>query len=375
MPPTAVLLAGLALFWTTAVLLWIQTYRAPENVPLRFFAGALTAWAVVIVLPGLPGGPAVTVLGLNLVVIVMTFLQVSFFVVLHRGRPGIRRVRWELLLAAVVSVLALVSYLLVPAGLRAVAADSARSGTVPAAFAFSLVVIGYVTYVTSSIVYRSARILPGVARPTLRACLVVIAVGATSQAVGGVFQLCTTLLRFFLDREAFGFALGPVLDLMVLAGYLCLVVGALVPVVDGVIREVPRIRAQRSAGRALEPLWRELHAEFPELALELRSPGPARALYRRTVEIRDGLVLLSPHFDAETAERAERRSRQAGEPDGERSVSVQAAVVRGALRARRAGQGPPERAARLDHDQAAGDWRADADALVRLARRLDRVAV
>lgn len=362
-----------------AVLLWIQTYRAPENVPIRFFAVSITLLAAASVLRNAPGGSLIPVLPNNLLNIANAFVQVCFFVSVQLGRPGIRRIRWELLVALLAAAAAVAAYLAAPAAIRNVINDNARFGDRTVAFLFSFPITAYLVYAAGSIAYRIRRILPIVTRRVLRVSLVIIAAGACLQVLGGLIQGGSALLRYTGGLATVPVDLRPVVGTLVVIGFFALVVGAIVPLVDGVIREVPRIRAQRRAARTLEPLWRELHTEFPELSLKLRSPGPGRALYRRVVEIRDGLVLLSPYFGSAVARDAAERGRRAGESDDEVAVAVQAALVRDALRARRSGHGPPAEVVRLEQqtvpDGGAGDWRDDADTLVRLARRFEESAV
>ncbi|MET0191702.1 MAG: MAB_1171c family putative transporter [Pseudonocardia sediminis] len=376
---TPVMLVITAVLCVGAVLLWIQTYRAPENVPIRFFALSITLLAVGSVLRNAPGGSLIPVLPNNLLNIVNAFVQLSFFVSVQLGRPGIRRIRWELAAAVLASALVVAAYLSAPADLRPVINDTARFGDRTPVYLFSAPALAYLVYAAGSIAYRIRRILPVVTRRVLRISLVVIAVGAVLQVLGGVIALVTSTLRYTVGLGTVPVDVRPITGALVVTGFLALVVGAIVPLVDGVIREVPRIRAQRAALRTLEPLWRELHTEFPELALKMRSPGPGRALYRRVVEIRDGLVLLGPYLDAAVAREAAERERGAGGSADEVAVSVQATLVRDALRARRAGEQPPAEVVRLEQETASGggtvDWRDDADTLVRLARRFDAAAV
>jgi hypothetical protein len=96
--------------------------------------------------------------------------------------------------------------------------------------------------------------------------------------------------------------------------------------------------------RRITPLWEALHAEFPQIALDIdrrRLPG-ARLfvfdvdylLYRRIVEIHDGRLALRPHAPerAEVAEVAE----VADDLDG--AASIEAASIAIALANRQAGR-------------------------------------
>ncbi len=376
LPPVALVVLVLitALLWLGAVLLWAQTYRAPENVPVRILAVCITLLAVTAVLRGADGGAFLSPLANNVLGVMTAAIQICFFVSVHRGRAGTRRIRGELAVAAGVCVLAAAVTVVVPGERRLLLTDPAPSAGGTAALLFSVPILLYLGYAAGAIVVWVTRVLPGVVRRVLRVSLWVVAVGAVLQVAGGALRIASLLLRHAVEPAPEGLLrhLELLVGLLVSLGFLTLALGAIVPLVDGAIREVPRIRAQRRASRTLEPLWAALHAEFPELALELRSPGPGRALYRRVVEIRDGLVLLSPHFDAGVAEREGRRSSGAGEDDEDRRAAVEAALVRGALDSRRAGRPASRRPVRLgpaDAPDAPLDWEDDAASLMRLARR------
>lgn len=374
LPPAAlvVLVAITALLWLGAVLLWVQTYRAPENVPVRILAVCITLLAVTAVLRGASGGAFLSVLANNVLGVVTAAVQICFFVSVDRGRAGARRIRAELAVAAAVCVLAAAVQLAVPAPLRPLLTDPSPTAGGTAALLFSVPILIYLGYAAAAIVGWVLRIRPVVARRVLRFSLWVVAAGAVMQVVAAVVRLVSLGLRHLDDdvSPALVGNLDLVVGLLVSLGFLTLALGAIVPLTDGAVREIPRARAQRRANRTLEPLWRALNTEFPELALKLRSPGPGRALYRRVVEIRDGLVLLSPHFDDVVAREAGRRSRAAGEDDEDRRAAVQAALVRHALDARREGRPPPSQTAHLDDAaDSPRDWEDDAASLMRLARR------
>lgn len=376
LPPVAlvVLVAITALLWVGAVLLWVQTYRAPENVPVRILAVCMTLLAVTAVLRGVDGGAFLSPLADNVLAVMTAAIQVCFFVAVHRGRAGARRVRGELAVAAGVCLVAAAVTLATPPPLRPVLTDAAPGAGGTAALLFSVPILAYLGYAAAAVVVRVVRVLPAVVRRVLRVSLWIVAAGAVLQVAGGALRLASLLVRRAVvpAPEALLRQLELLVGLLVSLGFLTLALGAIVPLVDGAVREIPRVRAQRRANRTLEPLWRALHTEFPELALELRSPGPGRALYRRVVEIRDGLVLLSPHFDAGIAERERRRGSAAGEDADDRRAAVEAALVREALDARRAGRPASRRPVRLgpaDPPDAPLDWEEDAASLMRLARR------
>ncbi|WP_049716143.1 MAB_1171c family putative transporter [Streptomyces caatingaensis] len=113
----------------------------------------------------------------------------------------------------------------------------------------------------------------------------------------------------------------------------------------------------RRTYRALGPLWSALHRAFPETAL----PGPRRplrfALYRRVIEIHDGLLLLRPHLPPPAP--------------GTDAPHVAAARIAAALRSPAAAPGSPPAGIALtpaaDPDEAAAQLAAVSRAFARLA--------
>ena len=101
-----------------------------------------------------------------------------------------------------------------------------------------------------------------------------------------------------------------------------------------------RWAGQYRAYRRLEPLWRHLHAAFPEIARlpdkPWNAPGPRAVpwrLARRVVQIRDGLLLLAPYRRPDLAIDAP----GTGAAGLERDAVIEAAHIAAALRTRAAG--------------------------------------
>ncbi|GAB1510456.1 MAB_1171c family putative transporter [Actinophytocola sp. KF-1] len=97
----------------------------------------------------------------------------------------------------------------------------------------------------------------------------------------------------------------------------------------------------------LGPLWRALYRADPAIALDPPSVpdflvlGRLRLrLYRRVIEIRDGLLALRPYRDPAVAATARDRATRAGLTGPEHDAAVEAAVVAAALRARAEGRTP-----------------------------------
>ncbi|MDH6113855.1 hypothetical protein P3T36_005633 [Kitasatospora sp. MAP12-15] len=120
----------------------------------------------------------------------------------------------------------------------------------------------------------------------------------------------------------------------VVLGFLCVTLIAAGGTATGWARAAAPLRRRRWACRshlALAPLWTALYQAFPEIALA--PPGRRRArrlprdvqfaLYRRVIEIRDGLLLLRPHLPPLGAELEESAAGSAG-PAAEAAVIVRA---------------------------------------------------
>ncbi|WP_338146189.1 MAB_1171c family putative transporter [Streptomyces boncukensis] len=91
--------------------------------------------------------------------------------------------------------------------------------------------------------------------------------------------------------------------------------------------------------RELYPLWNALRTAVPTIVLPARIPwwSVQLRLTRRLAEINDGRLVVWPLTDQRVALRARRLGRQAGLSAAEQSAAVEAALLKGALDARRAG--------------------------------------
>ncbi|MGA5554469.1 MAB_1171c family putative transporter [Streptomyces lavendulocolor] len=103
------------------------------------------------------------------------------------------------------------------------------------------------------------------------------------------------------------------------------------------------------AYRALYPLWRDLYESSPDIVLE--PPGAASVadldyrLHRRVVEIRDGWRDLRPYIDRTAGAAAGAgEGAEEGTPEESRQAFTEAAQIRQALSAKRAGTIPADNA-------------------------------
>lgn len=133
----------------------------------------------------------------------------------------------------------------------------------------------------------------------------------------------------------------PVATLLSAVTALLVLAGTTVTLWGGPLAAPGRHWRARRRHRALGPLWRALHEAAPEIAL---APAPERlrpgwrtaefALYRRVIEIHDGLLLLRPHFPPEVPGAAGSKRVEPDDP------AVDAARIARALENRRRGLAP-----------------------------------
>ena len=148
-----------------------------------------------------------------------------------------------------------------------------------------------------------------VADRDLRIGLKLSAVGMASAAIGSIFRALYIVVAW---------AFGPVVKILLLLGVPFVIVGGMLflvgvtyPGVRARVSALRRRQQHRREHQALGPLWTVLVQAFPSIVLrtpprrrtELLSPRSIhRVYYRRVIEIRDGLVQLSPYLDADFGE-------------------------------------------------------------------------
>jgi hypothetical protein len=127
------------------------------------------------------------------------------------------------------------------------------------------------------------------------------------------------------------------------SAYLLVLVGAALPALLSWLGRYHRYRR-------LGALWRDLYRTDPAIALDPPTVPDVLALgrlrlrlYRRVIEIRDGLLALRPYRDPDVTVAARDRAAKAGLHGRHRDAAVEAAAIAAALRARAAGP-PPDSA-------------------------------
>ncbi|MCR6488579.1 hypothetical protein M8542_37700 [Amycolatopsis sp. OK19-0408] len=145
-----------------------------------------------------------------------------------------------------------------------------------------------------------------VADRNLRIGLRMGAVGLASAAIGSIFRAAYIVVAW---------AFGPVVKVLLLLGVPFVILGGMLfllgvtyPGVRARVSALRRRRQHRREHQALAPLWTVLVQAFPSIVLrtpprrrtERLSPRSIHRIhYRRVIEIRDGLVQLSPYLDAD----------------------------------------------------------------------------
>jgi hypothetical protein len=177
----------------------------------------------------------------------------------------------------------------------------------------------------------------------LRVALGMVAVGAAF----GLLYLVNKAVLAASPRFEFAYPLGRtvvVSKLLPTSADLLVLAGAVLP---ALVSWVGRYRQYRRLG----PLWRDLYRADPAIALDppavpdlLTLRNLRLRLYRRVIEIRDGLLALRPYRDPAVAAMARDRATEAGLAGQDREAAIEAATIAAALRAKAAGPPPAETA-------------------------------
>lgn len=171
---------------------------------------------------------------------------------------------------------------------------------------------------------------------TLRVALRVVVAGT----VGASLYLVSKTVLAAAPRFGFDYPFGRsvlVSKVLPTSAYLLVLIGAILP---ALVTWLGRYRHYRRLG----PLWRDLYRSDPAIALDPPTLPDALAfvrlrlrLYRRVIEIRDGLLALRPYRDPAIATAARTRATTEGLVGQHLEAVVEAATIAAALRAKTAG--------------------------------------
>lgn len=167
-------------------------------------------------------------------------------------------------------------------------------------------------------------------------------------------------------------------------GALIIAAGITMPALEPRLEPIAVALYRRRALRDLQPLWEALYQASPSIALD---PPQAtwkgrwdlrdlrHRLYRRVIEIQDGLVALHDHLDPAVAVTAKRLGEAAGLTGRRLAATQEAAMVTAALQAKRDNRLFPEPARALTADHAGDNLSATIGWLVFVARAYEHSPV
>jgi hypothetical protein len=255
----------------------------------------------------------------------------------HATHP--RAVRYQLLLAAAVLVALIILMAATPGGIKTKGTELMGAPAAPTAVAYWVVLnayLGTILAVTTALFWRLSRSASaGALRNGLRA----VAIGAF------LIALYAVLKTGLIVAHGFGVTLSvdriePVANALRTIGIIICVVGAAVPA-SGKLRSV--LHAYRSLW-ALRPLWKVMRRTFPDVILfprrrallELAGVDEVQLrLYRRVIEIRDGMLTLRDYLPAGALAEARRYV-------GESPALIEACGIALALQRHQSGAAPIE---------------------------------
>jgi hypothetical protein len=188
------------------------------------------------------------------------------------------------------------------------------------------------------------------------------AIGLGCAAVGSILRAVYIVLAW--TGASPGFLLSAAVPFVIL-GLVLFLVGITYPGASARVSALRRRRRHRRRHRELGPLWTLLAKAYPDLILRtapvrrldtFRPRTIHRRYYRRVIEIRDGLVQLSPYLATDLTTLADNDPRGA------------AAELESALARQAAGEDTDHRAHLVLPAEGAGDLEADVEPLLVLAR-------
>ncbi|MDS1270919.1 MAB_1171c family putative transporter [Lipingzhangella sp. LS1_29] len=247
--------------------------------------------------------------------------------------------------AVVVGVCLTLLYALTPEQVHASTHDL-LTATVdrPAALAYWILLQAYLGFALA----LAAKLFWHVARDTSEALLKtafrLIWLGLVLNVCYAIYKTCYVVLH------ALGVGLSAVevnrsSELLLGAAVTLMAVGACLPGLLSLRRIVETYRSLRR----LSPLWRVIVGQFPEVALSGSEPSALHTgvlgqlrfrLYRRIIEIRDGILQLRYYLDPAVEKEVEEFLRGRAVPESERAAMAEACWIEAGLRAARADVAP-----------------------------------
>jgi hypothetical protein len=345
MVDTAVLVAAvllwLAVIYESVSLTQQRSNRARRALLLTLVALALAATffapSVYVATQDLTGVPNLADLIARCAVLLASFGAQSLLLHLTQEPiAAIRMSRRRAVALASTMVLLVVLFMLAPVHVTGTLRLTSDFGGSPWVIGYLVVFAGYLGIALVDLLRGGLRYAPKAGTPISMA-LRLIAIGCGFGLLY-VAEKIGYLIAVLLGSSPSAAVESSVARMLAVVGGLFVLVGSLVPALYPAWRRtVHRVSAYR-AHRELHPLWSALRDLHPEIALDpassdfrdrLRVRDLDFRLYRRIIEIRDGLLALRPFLDADVA----RRSREDALRRGLTGNDVEAAVEAGVLAA------------------------------------------
>jgi len=290
----------------------------------------------------------------------------------------------ELVMPGLATVALTVLFVLAPIPAEAPSITAAY-GHLPEIAAYWIVTIAYFGITLAALARLSLRYAGRVRRPSLRIGLQVLGAGVALGVAYSLSKLAELVAAQLPNADAAQNMAATTGHALLAVGALTMSVGLLIPALGPRLRAVERAARTYLALRQLRPLWETLWRATPDILLD---PPPARwrdllafrqlesRLYRRVIEIEDGLLALRPYVTDDVAQEALAAASGARLVARDRDATVDACCLAAAVAAKRSGRGPTAAvASRTTGTRGAADLASEVQLLRQLARVLGRSPV
>jgi hypothetical protein len=258
-------------------------------------------------------------------------------------------------------------------------------GDLPEITAYWMVTIAYFGITLAALARLSLHYAGRAGRLSLRIGLEVLGAGVALGVAYSLSKLAELVAAQLPHADAAQHVAATTGHILLGVGALTMSVGLLIPALGPRLRAVERAARTYVALHRLRPLWETLWRANPDILLD---PPPARwrdllafrqlesRLYRRVIEIEDGLLALRPYVTDDIAHEALAAATGAGLVGRDRDATVDACCLAVAVAAKRSGRASAATAAsHIRGTRGAADLAGEVRLLCQLARVLRRSPV
>lgn len=299
------LLVILVLFWLGLLTRIANLRRKWDNRAARWICVALAALAMSMTLQLTAVGPAVdaltslgfTALASNCLTVLSLVGARCAFLYMEQEAP--RVTRWTALGLTVCAVM-LVLFLTTRSNYAEFMARSNTAAPVPPVSWYGYVYVAYIAPGAAVLGWAVLRYARLAGRFSLRHGLRLMCAGALVTTAYAVARLAGMVT--YDAGVARSVLYGPLVGLLFRIAIVLVLLGLALPLIGRHLDRLARWVALNRQYRLLFPLWSALRAEFPGISLDppprrLPFESPDGVLYRRMIEIWDGLLCLRPYVD------------------------------------------------------------------------------